>query len=394
MTSKTLCPLPFMHQYINVTSGVTPCCHVFNTKDWPEQQLDFTKGIYTSSHKLMRKKMLGGIWPNICSKCKLQEQNNQKSHRQMALERFGFPKTKGIKYLDIAFSNKCNLACRMCKPSDSSLLTELYEGETHLPEWVDAEWPPASEQQPDKKVTYVKKLITEGLELLKVTGGEPFACKYFMSVIEWAIEKDYAKNLEINLTTNATKINKTLINKLLKFKKVKLLLSIDGTGTVYNYIRHHASWDKVYNNLKQLSKYSNIDLQVACLVMFHNTTNVIDLIYKCAELNISVYVDQYIKPVTTPITPYHIDENIKSILLKQVSKLEEDTEHWKDSLVKYHALSGAKSLYNIAMSAPINISIRRKLVDTIALQDKLYNTNYKDFLQSEQINYLEGTNNV
>ena len=128
--------------------------------------------------------------------------------------------------------------------------------------------------------------------------------------------------------------------------------------------------------------------------MFHNTTNVIDLIYKCAELNISVYVDQYIKPVTTPITPYNIDENIKNILLKQVSKLEEDAEHWKDSLVKYHALSGAKSLYNIAMSAPINISIRRKLVDTIALQDKLYNTNYKDFLQSEQINYLEGTNNV
>ena len=95
----------------------------------------------------------------------------------------------------------------MCKPSDSSLLAELYEGETHLPEWVDAEWPPASEQQPDKKVTYVKKLITEGLELLKVTGGEPFACKYFMSVIEWAIEKDYAKNLEINLTTNGTKID-------------------------------------------------------------------------------------------------------------------------------------------------------------------------------------------
>ena len=82
-------------------------------------------------------------------------------------------------------------------------------------------------------------------------------------------------------------------------------------------------------------------------------------------------------------------------MLKQVSKLEEDVEHWKDSLVKYHALSGAKSLYNIAMSKPVNEGIKTKLVDTLALQDKLYNTNYKDFLQSEQINYLEGaTNNV
>ena len=177
-----------------------------------------------------------------------------------------------------------------------------------------------------------------------------------------------------------------------------LVLSIQTLGLINPIILHNGMLIDGRNRLRAVehlkTKYSNIDLQVACLVMFHNTTNVIDLIYKCAELNISVYVDQYIKPVTTPITPYNIDENIKSILLKQVSKLEEDAEHWKDSLVKYHALSGAKSLYNIAMSAPINISIRRKLVDTIALQDKLYNTNYKDFLQSEQINYLEGTNNV
>ena len=149
----------------------------------------------------------------------------------MALERFGFPKTKGIKYLDIAFSNKCNLACRMCKPSDSSLLNDLYEGETHLPEWVDTDWP-ASQQKPDKKVIYVKKLITEGLELLKVTGGEPFACKYFMSVIEWAIKKDYA-NVKDDLLNNQIDLHLDHLNQVDKWYKKPWIGVVGGfVGTI------------------------------------------------------------------------------------------------------------------------------------------------------------------
>ena len=48
-------------------------------------------------------------------------------------------------------------------------------------------------QVPDKKVAYVKKVIADGLQVLKVTGGELFACKYFMSIVDWAIENDPQK---------------------------------------------------------------------------------------------------------------------------------------------------------------------------------------------------------
>lgn len=393
MKSKILCPLPFMHQYISSTGGVTPCCHVFDEPDpWP--RLDFTKGIYTQAHKDVRRQLMSEIWPSVCSKCKIVEQNGGKSPRQMALERFGFPKTKHLTYLDISFTNTCNLACRMCKPSDSSLLEELYKDKEKLPTWIEPEWAPRESQVPDKKVAYVKKVIADGLQVLKVTGGEPFACKYFMSVVDWAIENDHAKNLEINLTTNGTKINKVLIHKLLKFKKAKLLVSIDGTGKVYEYIRHNASWDKVYNNLKQLSEHPEIDVQVACLMMFHNTTNVINLIYDCAKLNISVFVDEYIKPQNSEITPYHVDEKISKILIEQSEKIKEDFGGEEKSQVQYHALQGAKTLYNIATNTSVRGKARQRLLRTINLQDKLYKTNYQYYLQPEQIEYLERIANV
>ena len=96
-------------------------------------------------------------------------------------------------------------------------------------------------------------------------------------------------------------------------------------------------------------------MQVACLMMF-NTTNVINLIYDCAKLNISVFVDEYIKPQNSEITPYHVDEKISKILIEQSEKIKQDFSNKEKTQVQYHALQGAKTLYNIAT----NTSIRER----------------------------------
>jgi sulfatase maturation enzyme AslB (radical SAM superfamily) len=231
-----------------------------------------------------------------------------------------------------------------------------------------------------------KKLVKEGLELWKVTGGEPTACKYFMGLLDWIIDNNYANGLEIQLTTNGTKFNKPLIQKLLKFKKVKLLLSIDGTGKVYDYIRHNASWPKVYANLKSLTEYPTIDLMVALVASFYNTTNIADLIHQCAKLGIPVYTDQDLKPENSEISPYNTDSNIRNILNTQATQLEK--EYTTDSLVDHHARQSAKALRSIATAETVGSKVKKKLLHTLQLQDRLYNTNYVDFLQTEQIEYL------
>ena len=391
MTSKTYCPLPYMHQYIGSTGYPTPCCHVFE-EEWSSWTIaDYEKGLKTGMYDVMRKQMKEGHWPSICKKCKLQEERGTTSHRQLALERFGCTEEIKIKYLDIAYSNKCNLACRMCKPSDSDQLEELYKDQTEFPSWIANGWAKVKEDESLRKVEWTKKLVREGLELWKVTGGEPTACKYFMGLLDWIIDNNYAAGLEIQLTTNGTKFNKPLIEKLLKFKKVKLLLSIDGTGKVYDYIRHNASWTKTYSNLKLLTEYPTIDLMVALVASFYNTTNIADLVHQCAKLNIPVYTDQDLKPETSEISPYNTDSNIRNILNSQASQIEK--EYPTDKLVDHHARQSAKSLRNIAKAKPVGSKVKKRLLNTLQLQDRLYNTNYMNFLQKEQIEYLEGKYN-
>ena len=199
--------------------------------------------------------------------------------------------------------------------------------------------------------------------------------------IKWLIN-------EYNLTKPK---NKPLIEKLLKFKKVKLLLSIDGTGKVYDYIRHHASWEKTYSNLKLLTEETQFQLQVALVASFYNVTNILSLIEECKKIGISVYTDQDLKPENSEISPLNIDSNIRNILIKQADILEK--EYNSKSIVDYHARQSAKALRNIATSNPVEPQRKLRLLQTIQIQDKLYKTNYKDFLQKEQIEYLEGVHN-
>ena len=66
-----------------------------------------------------------------------------------------------------------------------------------------------------------------------------------------------------------------------------------------------------------------------------------------------------------------------------------DKEYTSESIVDYHARLSAKALRNIATSDPVQEENKVRLLHTIKIQDKLYKTDYKNFLQKEQIEYLE-----
>lgn len=127
----TYCPLPFIHQLVNTNGTVRPCCMArIDDKgelgEW--NKLDYKEGIVTTKHLQTRSLMKQGKWPKCCTICKDQESQGVQSFRQTSLEQFGhIDRHKlNVQYLDIKFTNTCNLACRMCKPSDSSQLEELY----------------------------------------------------------------------------------------------------------------------------------------------------------------------------------------------------------------------------------------------------------------------------
>lgn len=379
------CPYLYMHQVITTTAGVQPCCMSTTNIEWT--RIDFKKGLDTKLHKKLRTKQEQNEWPKECRVCQQQEEKNIESHRQRAINDYGNPKTLGIKYLDIKFTNTCNLACRMCKPTDSSQLEELYNNVTTIPKFLAL---PTFELdfQEEEKVSYTKVLIENGLEILKVTGGEPTACKYFMELINWAIENDYAKNLTIKFTTNATKINLPFIKKLLQFKKVHIVISLDGTDKIYNYIRAYADWESVKNNIETLSEYKDtFDISIIMLYQWYNILDFKNVIDFGIGLGVTTKVTTELKPKGSELDCRNINKDIKNEVFKLCQEIKKD--YWSEHLplVQFHAIQSANNIEKILNDKFINKG--KELLQTIKIQDQLYQTDYKQYLTPLQLKFLE-----
>lgn len=380
------CPYLYMHQVVTTTAGVQPCCMSITNEDW--RSIDFKKGLDTELHKKMRSEHEQNIWPKECKICQQQEEKSIDSHRQQAINDYGKPKKIYIKYLDIKFTNICNLACRMCKPSDSSQLEKLYKNLIITPNFLSLP-PDELHFQEKEKVLYTKVLIKNGLEILKVTGGEPTACKYFMELINWSVDNDYAKNLTIKFTTNATKINLPFIKKLLKFKKVQIVISLDGIDKIYNYIRAYANWKSVKNNIEMLTQYKDIfDISIVMLYQWYNVLDFKNVIDFGTNLGVITKVTTGLKPKGSELDCRNINEEIKNQVFKisQQIKKEYHGEHnlWP---TQFHAIQSANNIEKTLNDKFIKKG--KELLQTIKIQDQLHQTDYKKYLTPMQIKFLE-----
>ena len=126
--TKHFCYIPFDGITID-PRGHAQLCPVWS--DEADHSLhDFTKSsttieniFYGERIKKIREKMLNGEHINACKYCYSREQHNLESKRikyAMSRKRFTDDITPKIKYLDISFSNQCNLGCVMCNSIHSS----------------------------------------------------------------------------------------------------------------------------------------------------------------------------------------------------------------------------------------------------------------------------------
>jgi hypothetical protein len=141
-----------------------------------------------------------------------------------------------LEFLEMAFGNYCNLACRTCGSNLSHSWIEDEKELTRLnivPESlgnmervnVEREW-----QDDDLK----------DLRHLKITGGEPMLHPDFYKFLQ----KLNPSEIFLEIYTNASWVpKKKLLNMLSKFKFCAIYLSVDGTGTVQEYMRHNAKWN-------------------------------------------------------------------------------------------------------------------------------------------------------
>jgi sulfatase maturation enzyme AslB (radical SAM superfamily) len=192
-----------------------------------------------------------------CDICYKTESRKMPSSRTFANSYDRLPVKKFPTMLDVDLSNFCNLKCVMCGPTRSS-------------EWAKTLGLPVSSMSYDLIDDLAN--ISGDLQHLTIQGGEPTIMKeyeYYFSLLK---EKGIINNIDLQMITNATNINKRFYDLLTEFKSVRLSISIDAYGLANDYIRWPSKFKQIEKNLIEISNLPN-NVQIELL----NSLNVLSM---------------------------------------------------------------------------------------------------------------------
>lgn len=153
-------------------------------------------------------------------------------------------------YLDIRFSNICNLRCRSCGPelSSSWLADEAaLIGYKRLPPVIQVE-------EPERLWTELLPLLNQ-VESVNFAGGEPLLHEEHYKILSHWIKSGHV-NHDIAYTTNFTNLKFKEWNALElwpHFSRINLYASLDASGPRAEYMRKGTNWARVLANRQNLA---------------------------------------------------------------------------------------------------------------------------------------------
>ncbi len=285
---SNICPLPWTHLEVDVNGGASPCClykgNIPNVKVYETSLKEIQKHQYMED---LRTQFRNGEKPSGCANCWAEEDAGKTSKRMNSLYKMKkslqnwTPNSElALKFIDFKLGNVCNLKCRICGSWSSSKWAqeELDYGENpvarkHL---TGGGWPKKHPQFFED----VKEDLADA-EYFEFTGGEPFMIHNHFKMLEYCVEKGYAKNQDIHYNTNGTQLPQREIFDLWKhFKHVEIAFSIDDVGEPFEYQRYGANWKEVNYNLNQFKIYQtvNMEFQICSTINIFNIFSLAKLV--------------------------------------------------------------------------------------------------------------------
>ncbi len=318
--SATFCPIPWNFQASRNNGDIRICCQANVSKNsgivrneageaYNAKNGNLIEARNAPLMKQVRKNMMEGRWSKECIRCQEEEASGLNSRRQY--EMFNWPlrlkdvrsytdddgtidvEKTPIQYYDLRFGNKCNLACRMCGPTDSDLWYNDYvklRGETH---YNDSHGRVELEKKGsswfDKNKTYQwyeseafwKSLekFKDGLQHIYMAGGEPLLIKEHYKFLENCVTSKVSENIILEYNTNLTILPNKVLDLWSHFKQVRVGASIDGYGDVFEFQRYPARWNDIYKNLQKLDELpAPVFSWMACTVTIYNVLHIPEFI--------------------------------------------------------------------------------------------------------------------
>ncbi len=380
--SNTYCPLAWNHFSAYPSGDMRLCCNVqSNTFMKDNEGKKVQIGTVTNlleyfnleKYKEIRRNMINGVENSECKLCYDVERNKGKSMRQYFAEAYPFENFKdttdnntgevsevNINYLDLGWSNKCNLKCRMCSPYASDQLIKEYKDLDLFPgmEEIEIKFDWSKKWSYETIIPVLEKVIASNLDTVLVTGGEPLVNNEFFLFCNMLVESGYSKNIELSFHTNLTVMPQKWLDVFAKFKQVMFKVSIDGIGECYEYIRYPGKWSIIQSNIEELvdriTRGENFILEFHTVLSIFNYNGIIDLLDYLVTLpnNKNIRKLPHFNYVHSPFyaspTELPFDEKLKTFVSIEKWISENDNKH--SNLLKEKVLT-LKAVANIMVGS-------------------------------------------
>jgi len=276
--TSTACQLKWSHSTVFTSTNTTSSCHRVQS-DYIPDNFDFHN---TPEKIAARNLMLQGKWPGKgCEHCKVIEDSGGTSDRMMHLKFHGLGAPPEFEYdtsavnvtprwLEIYFSNLCNLSCVYC----GEIFSSTWESENK--KFGPIKITGATTQGYTQNILDNNEKMFDWLDNnihhlfnLMVLGGEPFTQPQSDRLIEYLSTKNlpeltltFFSNLSIDTERMKSKFEKlqNLIHN--NIKKIHIVGSLDCWGNTAEYVRNGLNLELFEKNFEYLLYNTNCGLSI------------------------------------------------------------------------------------------------------------------------------------
>jgi hypothetical protein len=273
---KHFCVLPWVHFHSWPDGRVMPCCVA--DSNMPVAHLKNDESIIqmmnTEDYKKIRNSMLNDEPVEACKRCYDLELMGTWTMRQSHNKRRGLEYVDMIsknteddgtlsefkmKYMDLRFSNICNMKCRSCGPGCSSLWAQEFidrVGTDVYEEYFNTRKIVINSAEEMSFMNKLKPYLKDVLEVY-FAGGEIIITPEHYECLDYWIENGLTDQVELTYTTNFSSLkykDKDLIGYWKKFPQLKIWASLDAGGEVGEAIRKGTDWKRIVKNIKAIKE--------------------------------------------------------------------------------------------------------------------------------------------
>lgn len=351
-----------------------------------------------------RKGVLGNSKISLCSKCYHEEGSNGNSRRFKANQKSvifkqafsksfeqspgkrhfsetGFTTTDPID-LHIDLGNYCNLACKMCNPRASSKIAqqEVIWGNSDSKKYIGTDWTRNQAVWDNFKQQIASN---QNLKNVHFMGGETLISDRFEDLVDTFIDNNRF-DVCFSFVSNGTVIRPRLIDKLKKFSRVGIEISIETVDEHNGYQRQGTDTELVLKNIDWYKKQTN---NSSITVTLRPAISLLTIGYYSKLLKYALDNQFMIKSllVTNPtfldvrILPDHVKKQYSKTfdsILEELNRIQVPTDYNASDVNNY--LMNIKESANmckqmLSSSMPDNSEIlHAQLVDHCRKWDKIY----------------------